>query len=114
MKTSERVLAAAMTPAISHGAIRLYVILDGASRQAGAVDDYFPVTLQGLMDLHPGTAGRTPGSTTVIKQVDELRKHGLLDRRAALHRNEPSKPVLIKVLTPSTSTVKVDGKANRQ
>lgn len=114
MNTSDRVLAAAMTPDISHGAIRLYVILDGAARQAEATDEYFPVTLEGLMGLHPGIAGRGAGATTVIKQVAELRRHSLIDTRAAIHRNEPRKPVLVKLLTARTKVDKVDDRANRQ
>ncbi|AXH66210.1 hypothetical protein SEA_SATIS_49 [Streptomyces phage Satis] len=94
------VLTAALMPNIPHGAFRLYVILDGASRQTGAEDEYFPVTLEGLIQLHPGIAGRNAGATTIIKQVSALRGAGLLDVRAAIHRNEPRQPVLMKVIRP--------------
>lgn len=114
MKPVDRVLAAAMTSDISHGAFRLYAILEGASRQANAADEYFPVTLEGLRDVHPGTAGRPVGATTVIKQVAELRKHQLIDTRAAIHRTEPRKPVLVRIRTVATPTGKVNDRANQQ
>lgn len=114
MQTTERVLAAALTQGLSHGAFRLYVILDGASREAGVENEYFPVTLEGLMRLHPGTGGREVGATTVIKQVSALRKIGLLDIRAAIHRTEPRKPVLVKVVDPPKGPTRVAGVANTQ
>lgn len=94
------VLTAALMPNIPHGAFRLYVILDGAAKQANAEGEYFPVTLEGLIRLHPGIAGRSAGATTIIKQVAALRGAGLLDVRAAIHRNEPRQPVLMKVMKP--------------
>lgn len=94
------VLTAALMPNIPHGAFRLYVILDGAAKQANAEDEYFPVTLEGLIRLHPGIAGRSAGATTIIKQVAALRGAGLLNVRAAIHRNEPRQPVLMKVMKP--------------
>ncbi len=100
MQPTDRVLAAALTPNLPHGAFRLYAILDAASREADAVDEYFPVTLEGLMRLHPGIAGRNAGATTIIKQIAALRGAGLLDTRAAMHRNEPTMPVLVKLFAP--------------
>lgn len=100
MQPTDRILAAAMTPNVPHGAFRLYVILDAASREAGAENEFFPVTLEGLMLLHPGIAGRNAGATTIIKQIAALRGAGLLETRAAMHRNEPRMPVLVKLLPP--------------
>lgn len=114
MQTTERVLAAALSQGLSHGAFRLYVILAGAAQQAEAQDEYFPVTLEGLMQLHPGIAGRSAGATTIIKQVASLRRIGLLDTRAAIHRTEPRKPVLVKVLDPATASAGVASVANTQ
>lgn len=114
MRTTDRALAAALMPGLSHGAFRLYVILDAASRKAKARDGYFPVTLEGLMLLHPGIAGRSAGATTVIKQVASLRRQGLLDTRAAIHRTEPKMPVLVKVLDPPYEPAPVADVANTQ
>lgn len=114
MQQYDRVLTAALTGDISHGAFRLYVILEGVSRQLKAEDEYFPVTLEGLMQLHPGIAGRNAGATTIIKQVATLRRHGLLDTRAAIHRNEPRKPVLVKVLTGAKDNRDLASVANTQ
>lgn len=118
MQPTDRVLAAALTPNLPHGAFRLYAILDAASREADAVDEYFPVTLDGLMQLHPGIAGRNAGATTIIKQVAALRGAGLLETRAAMHRNEPKMPVLVKLLSPHVGpegkTVAVAAVANSQ
>lgn len=114
MQVYDRIFVAALSPGLSHGAFRLYVILDGASREAGVEDEYFPVTLEGLLKLHPGTAGHTPGATTVIKQIAALRWAGLLDTRAAIHRTEPRKPVLVKVLDPAAPTGKVFSVVNTQ
>ena len=114
MRKTNRVTAAALSPGLPHGAFRLYAILDAASREAKAQDDYFPVTLKGLMALHPGIAGREAGATTVIKQVDALRKQGLLDIRAAIHRTEPRMPVLVKVLDPKSVTPPLASVANQQ
>lgn len=111
---TDRVLAAALSRGLSHGAFRLYVILEGAAREAGAENEYFPVTLEGLMQLHPGTGDHPPGSTTIIKQVSTLRRAGLLDTRAAIHRTEPRKPVLVKVLDPATRLAGVASVANTQ
>jgi hypothetical protein len=97
VRSIDRVLAVAITSEISHGAFRLYVILVGAAQDAGAGDEYFPVTLTGLIDLHPGIGGRKAGATTVIKQIAELRRGELIDTRAAIHRSEPRKPVLVRV-----------------
>lgn len=114
MQPTNRVLSAALMPGLSHGAFRLYVILDAASREVKAEDEYFPVTLEGLVVLHPGIAGRSAGATTVIKQVAALRKQGLLDTRAAIHRNEPRMPVLVKVLDPKGAVSSVASVANSQ
>ena len=114
MQTTDRVLAAALTPGLPHGAFRLYVILEAASREASSGDDYFPVTLEGLLMLHPGIAGRNAGATTIIKQVATLRRQGLLDTRAAIHRNEPRIPVLVKVMDPAQKPPSVSSVANRQ
>lgn len=114
MQPTDRVMAAALSQGLSHGAFRLYVILDGASREAGVEDEYFPVTLEGLMRLHPGIAGRNAGATTIIKQVASLRRIGLLDTRAAIHRTEPRKPVLVKVMDPATQVRKVFHVVNTQ
>jgi hypothetical protein len=113
-KQSHAILGAAMMPGISHGAFRLFVILDGAARQANAEGEYFAVTLEGLMRLHPGIAGRKVGATTIIKQVDTLKKVGLLDVRAAIHRNEPCKPVLMKVNEPEPPAVNIGVVVNSQ
>jgi hypothetical protein len=85
-------------PGLSHGAFRLYVILAGAAAQRSAEGDYFPVTLKGLLRLHPGIAGRCAGTTTVLKQMAELQRRGLILMDSALHRNEPELPVRVKVL----------------
>jgi hypothetical protein len=114
MNSTDRVLAAALTPGISHGAFRLYVILEGAARQADAEGEYFPVTLEGLMKLHPGIAGRNAGATTIIKQIATLRSQGFLEMRAAIHRNEPREPVLVKILAASTVSTRVASVANSQ
>lgn len=114
MQQYNRVLMAALSAEISHGAFRLYVILEGVSRQLNAENEYFPVTLEGLMQLHPGIAGRNAGATTVIKQVATLRRHGLLDTRAAIHRNEPRKPVLVKVLAAKKDGRDLASVANTQ
>jgi hypothetical protein len=114
MQSTDRALSAALMPGLPHGAFRLYVILAAASRDAGAENEYFPVTLEGLMLLHPGIAGRSAGATTVIKQVATLRKQGLLDTRAAIHRTEPKMPVLVKVLDPPMSRQPVANVANSQ
>jgi len=114
MQSTDRALAAAVMPGLSHGAFRLYVILDAASREADAEGKFFPVTLEGLMRLHPGIAGRSAGATTVIKQVETLRRKGLLETRAAIHRNEPRIPVLVKVVDPPEVPTLVAGVANTQ
>lgn len=114
MQPTDRALAAALSPDLSHGAFRLYVILEGAAREAGVEDEYFPVTLEGLIQLHPGIAGRSAGATTIIKQVATLRRIGLLDTRAAIHRTEPRKPVLVKVLDPANLVAGVASVANTQ
>lgn len=114
MQPTNRVLSAALMTGLSHGAFRLYVIIDAASREAKAEDEYFPVTLEGLVALHPGIAGRSAGATTVIKQVAALRKQGLLETRAAIHRNEPRMPVLVKVLDPQGAVSSVASVANSQ
>lgn len=117
MKKAQRTgasLTAALTRGISHGAFRLYVILDGAARQAKMEDEYFPVTLDGLMKLHPGIAGRNAGATTIIKQIATLRNAGLLDVRAAIHRNEPCQPVLVKVIEPDGLAIDLASIVNSQ
>lgn len=115
MQPTDRVLAAALMPGLPHGAFRLYAILDAASHEANAENEYFPVTLEGLMALHPGIAGRGAGATTVIKQVAALRRHNLLETRAAIHRTEPRMPVLVRVLAPSEpAKVSVASVANSQ
>lgn len=114
MKPTDHVLSAALVQDLPHAAFRLYVILEGAARQANAKDEYFPVTLEGLMRLHPGVAGRPAGSTTIIKQIAVLRNLGLLETRAAIHRTEPRKPVLVKVTKPAPPKVAVASVANSQ
>jgi hypothetical protein len=99
----ERVVAVAHISGLSHGAFRLYVILTGVARRQSSGDGFFPVTLAGLLELHPGIGGRSAGATTILKQVAELKRNGLISMRAALHRNEPELPVLVKVLEPSVS-----------
>lgn len=98
--TTDPVLAAACMPGLSHGAFRLYAILAGAAPQRKAEDGYFPVTLKGLLKLHPGIGGREAGPTTVIKQAAELTRHDLIAMASSLHRNSPELPVLVKVLEP--------------
>jgi hypothetical protein len=114
MQQYDRVLKAALAGDVSHGAFRLYVILEGVSRQLKAEEEYFPVTLEGLMQLHPGIGGKNAGATTIIKQVASLRRHGLLDTRAAIHRNEPRKPVLVKVLSARHENRDLAAVANTQ
>lgn len=114
MKSTDPVLLAALSQGLPHAAFRLYVILDGAARQANAKDEYFPVTLEGLMQLHPGVAGRTAGSTTIIKQIAALRALGLLETRAAIHRTEPRKPVLVRVTALAPQKIAVASVANSQ
>lgn len=98
--TKDRVLAVACMPGLSHPAFRLYVILDGAARQQAAPGGYFPVTLKGLLEIHPGVAGRRAGPATVIKHMAELRQLGLVQTRSTLHRTRPELPVLVKVVNP--------------
>lgn len=93
----DELLAVACTPGISHAAFRLYAILLGVERRKGARGNYFPVTLLGLQKLHPGTSEKVAGFTTIIKQVAELRQHKLVVTRAAMPRNEPNLPILLKV-----------------
>lgn len=96
------ILSVACAPGLSNSAFRLYVILLGVERQKEAHGIFFPITLTGLKKVHPGTAERGAGITTIIKQVAELRRRGLLELRAALHRNQPDLPVLVKVLRPAS------------
>jgi hypothetical protein len=110
----DRVFTVAITSEISHGAFRLYAIIVKAAQDADAGDEYFPVTLTGLMDLHPGIGGRKAGATTVIKQIAELRKSELIDTRAAIHRSEPRKPVLVRVNPVSIPVGNVGMLANQQ
>jgi hypothetical protein len=103
--TADRILTVAHMPGLSHGSFRLYVILSGIAQQKNATDDYFAITLQEVVEAHPGISGRSAGATTVIKQVAELRRNSLVTLRAALHRNEPELPVLMKVLYPNGSDI---------
>lgn len=96
----DELLAVACMPGLSHGACRLYLILAGASRRAGERGAFFPVTLAGLARIHPGTADKRAGLSTIIKQVAELRRKKLIEMRSALHRNQPTLPVFMKVLYP--------------
>lgn len=96
----DELLAVACMPGLSHGACRLYLILAGASLKAGAQDAFFPVTLAGLARIHPGTADKRAGLSTIIKQVAELRQRRLVEMRSALHRNQPTLPVFMKILYP--------------
>lgn len=118
MHPTDRLIAAALSKGISHGDFRLYVILQGVAIKARATNDYFPVTLEGLLALHPGITGsggwRAPGSTTIVKQIASLRKAGLLDTRAAIHRSSPRKPVLVKVLDPADPELDLANVANTQ
>lgn len=98
--TNGRVLAAACLRGLSHSAFRLYYLLDVAARQRDAVDAYFQVTLKGLLEVHPGVAGRRAGSATVLKQLNELRRRNLIDLLSMPQRNKPGAPVLVKVLEP--------------
>lgn len=94
------ILLVACTPGLSHSAFRLYVILFGVEGQRGARGTFFPITLKGLKRVHPGIGEREAGITTIIKQFSELRRHGLVELRAALHKNQPDLPVLVKVVRP--------------
>lgn len=96
-------LAVACMPGLPHGAFRLWVILAEVAKRKGAPDEYFAVTLSGLKKIHPGTAQREAGVITVFKQLAELRKRELITTRGALRRDEPSLPVLVKVLYPGPS-----------
>lgn len=98
--TTDRVTTAACMPGLSHGAFRLYAILAGAARQKDSEDGYFTVTLKGLLDLHPGIAGRSVGVSTVLRQVTELQRAKLINTRSTLSRGEPELPVLVRVLEP--------------
>lgn len=118
MHPLDRLISASMTKGISHGDFRLYAILQGVAVRAKAKDDYFPVTLEGLLTLHPGTTGssgwRAAGPSTVIGQIASLRKAGLLETRAAIHRNNPRQPVLVKVLDPAAVEPLLAKTANSQ
>lgn len=103
----EELLIVACMPGLSHGAFRLYAILAGVARQQKSRDDYFPVTLTGLQKVHPGTAEKSAGGATIIKQVDELRRRKLLatgsvalETQTRLHRDKPGTPILVKLLYP--------------
>ncbi|MFE0472526.1 hypothetical protein ACFW2V_13020 [Streptomyces sp. NPDC058947] len=96
----DELLMVACTPGLSHGAFRLYLILAIAAHKEGSRDRFFPITLNGIQRVHPGTSGKPVGVSTIFKQIAELRAMDLLDMRAALHRNEPDLPVLVKVLYP--------------
>jgi len=110
MMMDDELLTVACMPGLSHGSFRLYAILRGVEEQLvratqdqvvkGSRGNYFPVTLSGLRRLHPGTAKKVAGYTTLIKQVAELRAFDLLETRAAMPRNEPDLPVLVKLLRP--------------
>jgi hypothetical protein len=93
-------LTVACTPGLSHGSFRLYVILAAVANRRKSWDRFFPVTLNGLQKVHPGTTGKAAGITTIFKQITELKAQGLIDMRASLHRSEPDLPVLVKVLYP--------------
>lgn len=118
MHSMNRLVTAALIREISHGDFRLYVILQGIAIKAKAKDEYFPVTLEGLMALHPGITGsggwRSAGASTIIKQMASLRKAGLLETRAAIHRNNPRTPVLVKVLDPVSPELDLASIANTQ
>lgn len=105
MHPMKRMVTAALSRDISHGDFRLYVILQGVAISAGAKNEYFPVTLEGLQILHPGTSNpdgvSSVAPTTVIRQIASLRKAGMVATQGAIHRNDPRKPALIKVLDPS-------------
>lgn len=98
----ERVLTAACSPDLPHAMFRLYVILSSASEASEMHGDYFPVTLRGLLALHPGVGGKPIGTTTLLKQTNELKRHGLIDMSGTLHRNAPHIPVMIRVIPPAT------------
>lgn len=114
MHPIEQLAAVAATRGLSHGAFRLYALLKGIAVQTGAEHEYFPVTLEGLTVLHPGIAGRDVGATTVVKQVAALRHAGLLETRAAIHRTEPRKPVLMRVLDPDVEQMDLASIVNSQ
>lgn len=97
-------LTVACLPNLPHGAFRLYAILDGVARQRKARDAYFPVTLTGLQRIHPGTSGKLAAIVTIAKQLSELRQHTLIDIRASIDRENPSLPILVKVLYPQSLT----------
>lgn len=90
---------------LTHGAARLYAILRLAARSLDAEGAYFSVTLAGLSRLQPGLAGKPIGATTLLKQMQELRKAGLVDLRGALPRHEPHVPAVLKVLSPPSEEV---------
>lgn len=95
-----RVLAAACMADLPHAMFRLYVILSSASEVSETHGDYFPVTLRGLLELHPGVGGKPIGTTTLLKQTNELKRQGLIETSGTLHRNAPHIPVMIRVLEP--------------
>jgi len=98
---NDRVLAAACMADLPHAMFRLYAILSSASEASETHGDYFPVTLRGLLELHPGVGGKPIGTTTLLKQTNELKRQGLIDMSGTLHRNAPHIPVMIRVLEPS-------------
>jgi len=112
--TTDRILNAACTPGLPHGAFRLYAILSATAQAKDSVDAYFTVTLAGLMELHPGVGGQSVGVTTLLKQAQELRRLGLLEIRGALHRNDTRVPVVVRVLPPQSPTPDAAGIAETQ
>jgi hypothetical protein len=110
---TDELLTVACTPGLSHGSFRLYVILAAVARKRGSRGKFFPVTLNGLQRVHPGTAGKEAGVTTIFKQINELKMEGLLHMRATLYRSEPDLPVLVKVLYPKASNAGAGSKTSQ-
>lgn len=104
---AKQLLAVACMPGLSHGAFRLYALLAGVAQQKGLHDTYFPITLTGLAKIHPGTAGKPAGFTTIVKQFTELRGRGLVESgnvalslQTNLQQNHPNVPILVRILHP--------------
>lgn len=100
--TSGHTLLTACLPGLTHGAFRLYVILDEVS--ARTESEWFQVTLHGLQTVHPGSTGKVAGVSTIARQLGELRAQSLLDARHLFDKSRPDVPVLVRVLRPCPGT----------
>lgn len=112
--TITQISRAACLKGVSHGAFRLYTILSLAACEKSAADRPIAVTLSGLMALHPGVGGRPIGVTTVINQMHELRRSGLLDIQGTMHRLDPGSEVVVQVLTSPHEAPDVTAEIDRK